>query len=197
MTTFGLTGGVGMGKSAAADLLSARGVPLVDTDKLARELVEPGQPALAEIQTTFGSQIIGPDGRLLRDNLAAIVFADTAARSRLESILHPRIAELWKATVQKWRGEGRTTSVVVIPLLFETHAEGQFDAVVCVACSSVTQRERLMNRGWSPREIEQRNSAQLPIEQKLARSNVVLWNDAGLDVLAAQLDRVFPPQSRR
>src|SRR5205807_4603737 len=90
MILLGLTGGIGMGKSTCADLLRERAVPVVDTDVLAREIVEPGQPALAQVQTTFGPEMIGADGRLLRDQLARRVFADPAARAQLEAILHPR-----------------------------------------------------------------------------------------------------------
>src|ERR1041385_6459689 len=89
--TFGLTGGIGMGKSTAADLLRGRGFPVVDSDIIAREIVEPGQPALAEVRQVFGAEIVGADGRLRRDELARRVFGDSEARRRLEAILHPRI----------------------------------------------------------------------------------------------------------
>jgi dephospho-CoA kinase len=187
----GLTGGVGMGKSAAAQLLRARGVPVVDTDDLARQVVEPGQPALAEVQKAFGPEIIGPDGHLLRDELASRVFADPAARQRLEGILHPRIRALWRAQMEIWRAEARPLAVVVIPLLYETSAEAELDATICVACSLPTQRERLLARGWSAKEIEQRLRAQWPIEVKMARADYVIWTEAGLDVHAAQLDRLL------
>jgi dephospho-CoA kinase len=187
----GLTGGVGMGKSASADLLRSRGVPVVDTDDLARQVVEPGQPALAEVREAFGPQIIGPDGRLLRGELAGRVFADSGARVRLEGILHPRIRALWRAQMQAWREEGRPLAVVVIPLLFETSAEAELDATLCIACALPTQRERLLARGWSAQEIGQRVRAQWPIEVKMARADYVIWTEAGLDVHAAQLDRLL------
>src|SRR5437763_797300 len=97
MKTIGLTGGVGMGKSACAQLLAARGAAVMDTDELARQVVQPGQPALAEVVEMFGRDIIAPDGQLKRDALAEIVFADAAARKKLEDILHPRIRERWRA----------------------------------------------------------------------------------------------------
>ena len=187
----GLTGGVGMGKSAAADLLRSRGVPVVDTDDLARQVVEPGQPALAEVQQAFGPEMVGLDGRLLREELARHVFADPAARKRLEAILHPRIRILWRTQVEAWGKEGRPLAVVVIPLLFETAAEKEFDLTVCIACTTATQQQRLLARGWSPKEIEQRVRAQWPIERKIARADYVVWTEAGLDLLAAQWDRVL------
>ncbi len=191
MKVLGLTGGIGMGKSASARFLRARGVPVVDTDDLARRIVEPGQPALAEVRAAFGPQIAAPDGQLRRDELARRVFADPAARRRLEAILHPRIRALWRAQIESWRAEGRPLAVVVIPLLFETKAEAELDAVICVACSAATQRQRLLDRGWSPAQIEQRLQAQWPVEKKIAAAQYVVWTDTGLDAHAAQLERIL------
>jgi dephospho-CoA kinase len=191
LKVLGLTGGVGMGKSTAAQLLVTRGVAVVDTDDLARQVVEPGEPALAEVRAAFGPQITGPDGRLRRDELARRVFADPAARTRLESILHPRIRALWRAQVQIWRAEGRPLAVVVIPLLFETQAEAELDATICVACSAAAQYQRLLARGWPPEQIEQRLQAQWPAERKMARADYVVWSEAGLDVQAAQIERIL------
>ena len=196
MNVFGLTGGMGMGKSAAAQLLRERGRPVVDTDALARQIVEPGQPALQEIRAAFGKEMIGPDGQLRRDELARRVFSDSAARGKLEAILHPRIRALWQDQIETWRAEGKPLAVVVIPLLFETNAGGQFDATVCVACSPATQRRRLGERGWTPEQIEQRAAAQWPVEKKMARADFVVWSEGGLDVLAEQLDRIFRAEPR-
>jgi dephospho-CoA kinase len=191
MKVCGLTGGVGMGKSTAAQFLRERGAQVVDTDELARQLVQPGQPALAEIQTAFGGDLIAPDGRLRRDELARIVFADAAAREKLEAILHPRIRERWLAQIETWRGENRALAVVVIPLLFETRAESHFDKIICVACSAPAQRERLLARGWTPGQIQQRLAAQWPMEQKISRADFVVWTDGALDTHARQLERIF------
>src|SRR5882672_6276754 len=123
MILLGLTGGVGMGKSTSARLLGERGLPVIDTDLLAHELVEPGQPALAEIRAAFGYDIIDPDHRLDRARLARRVFSDPAARQQLEAILHPRIRQLWLAQVEILAQQQAAECVVVIPLLFETRAE--------------------------------------------------------------------------
>ena len=171
MKVIGLTGGIGMGKSTADQLLRQRGVPVVDTDLLARELVERGQPALKKIKKLFGPDVIGADGGLRRGELARRVFANTPARQQLEAILHPPIRHLWRKQVEVWRDEGKPLAVVVIPLLFETHAERELDATICVACSSATQHERLLARGWSPEQIEQRLRAQWSIEQKIAKAD--------------------------
>jgi dephospho-CoA kinase len=198
MKVFGLTGGVGMGKTAAGAFLQQRGVPVIDTDLLARRIVEPGQPALQEIRRAFGDDIVDAEGRLRRDELGCLVFTDTVARRKLEAILHPRIQDLWLEQVQTWRTEGRPLAVIVIPLLFETGAEGRFDATICVACSAATQRRRLLERGWTPEQIEQRIAAQWPVERKMARADFVVWTEGGLEVLSEQLDRMVraEPASR-
>ena len=186
-----MTGGVGMGKSKAAQLLRSRGVPVVDTDEVARELVEPGQPALAEIERLFGPQFIGSDGGLRRPALAKLVFSDAAARKQLEDVLHPRIRQVWRAQLAVWKTQSQSIVVVVIPLLFETNAQIELDATVCVACSQPTQQRRLLVRGWSKEQIQQRIQAQWPLEQKIARADFVVWTEAGLDVHTAQLDRIL------
>jgi dephospho-CoA kinase len=177
MQVCGLTGGVGMGKSTAAGFFSNRGVCVVDTDAIARELVQPGQPALAEIQNHFGPYLIDSTGQLKRDELARLVFADRDARQKLEAILHPRIRESWLRQVEVWRRDKRPLAMVVIPLLFETHAETCFDTVICVACSAQTQWQRLRERGWLDDQIRLRIAAQLPVEQKVHRSQFVIWTE--------------------
>jgi dephospho-CoA kinase len=191
MKLLGLTGGIGMGKSTAAEFLRTRGAQIVDTDELARQLVQPGQPALTEIQTEFGKKVIAPDGQLRRKELAEIIFADAAARKKLETILHPRIRERWLAQVEIWRRENRALAIVVIPLLFETRAESHFNKIICVACSAATQHERLLARGWTPEQIKQRLAAQWPVEQKISRADFVVWTDGALDAPAQQLERIF------
>jgi dephospho-CoA kinase len=191
MKLFGLTGGVGMGKSTAGGLMRERNVSVIDTDLIARELVEPGQPALLEIQRAFGDQLIGSDGRLHRENLAKKVFSDPAARRQLEAILHPPIRDAWQKEVQRWRGQGCAVGVVIIPLLFETDAAALFDATICVACSAATQWQRLRERGWSDADIRNRIEAQWAVEKKIALSTLVVWTDTTLEIHAAQLERIL------
>jgi dephospho-CoA kinase len=191
MKVCGLTGGVGMGKSTAGEILRARGAQVVDTDELARQLVKPGQPALAEIQKQFGDEVISSTGELKRAELAQIVFADAAARKKLEEILHPKIRERWLAQIETWRNENCKLAVVVIPLLFETQAESQFDKIICVACSAANQQKRLLERGWTPGQINQRIAAQMPVEEKIARSHFVIWTEGDLKSHEQQIDRVL------
>jgi dephospho-CoA kinase len=189
--TYGITGGIGMGKTTVAGILIRRGVAVVDTDDLARQVVQLGEPALEEIRSAFGSTVFNATGELSRETLAGVVFGDERARKRLEAILHPRIQELWAAQLSAWRGEGRKQAAVIIPLLFETGIEPAFDQVVCVACSSATQRARLRARGWTPEQIQQRIAAQIPVTEKMARAHRVVWSEGELQVLARQCDCIF------
>lgn len=192
MKAIGLTGGIGMGKSTAATYLRSRGVPVVDTDDLARQIVQPGTPALFEICRRFGRDLIDSAGALRREALAAIVFHDATARAQLEAITHPLITELWQQQLQNWRREGRATGVVVIPLLFETKVESQFDAIVCLACTALTQQQRLLDRGWSLAQVQQRLDAQLPVAEKILRSDFVVWTEGDVAVSMQQLAKIIP-----
>jgi dephospho-CoA kinase len=191
MKLLGLTGGIGMGKSTSASLLAARGVPVIDTDQIAREIVEPGQPALATITAAFGREMIDADGKLRRAALAELVFSSPPKRQELESILHPLIRDRWMAQAQSWRNEEQGMGVVVIPLLFETQAQSHFDTVLCTACSPATQIERLRARGWPEPQIHQRLAAQWPVEKKINASNFVIWTEGVLELHRLQLERVL------
>ncbi len=191
MKLLGLTGGVGMGKSTAAGFLLQLGVRVVDTDEIAHQLVQPGQSALAEIRQEFGCAVFLTDGSLNRAALAEKVFADETARQKLEAILHSRIRERWSAQVESWRKENIPMAVVVIPLLFETQAETAFDKIICVACSPQSQHERLLARGWSGDQIARRIAAQLPVEQKMARSHFVVWSEGLPEVTRRQLAEII------
>jgi len=187
----GITGGIAMGKTTAGQLLLQLGVAVVDTDNLARQAVEPGQPALAEIRQRFGPAVLLPDGRLDRKELARRVFALPSARSDLEAILHPRIRAAWEAEADAWRKAGRPCGAVVIPLLFETGAERLFHATICAACSAAAQARRLSARGWDAVQVQQRLQAQWPVEKKIAHSDFVVWTGASLEIHAAQLLKII------
>lgn len=179
-----------MGKTAGAERFAARGMAVVDTDDLARDMVQPGEPALEEIRQAFGAEMVGDDGTLRRHRLGERVFADPRAREQLEAILHPRIRERWLGQVTQWRAEGQTAGMVVIPLLFETGAERHFDAVICVACTQASQWQRLRARGWEASQIRRRISAQWPVEQKMNASDFVIWSEGRIEVLGEQVDCV-------
>lgn len=191
MLRIGLTGGMGMGKSSAARMLADRGLPVLDSDQLARDVVSPGSPALDEIAQLLGRDVIAGDGALRRDLVAERVFPDESLRKALESILHPRIRAAWQAQMAAWAGEGLLRAVVVVPLLYEVNLAAEFDRVLCVACASSTQAARLAPRKWSPEQIRLRNAAQWPIEKKMALADFVLWSEGELEVLEAQIERVL------
>lgn len=187
----GLTGGVGMGKSTAARLLKKVGLPVVDSDDLAREAVQPGTKGLAEIVDEFGEGFLKADGLLDRDKMASTVFQDEAARKRLEAILHPRVRTVWEKQIDQWREQKRPVGVVVIPLLFEVDLQDSFDAVLCVACTANTQRARLRERNWDDAQITARIAAQMDIAQKMDLADHVLWNEGAPELLMDQMKEIL------
>jgi dephospho-CoA kinase len=169
-----LTGGIATGKSYVAAKIRETGVPIVDADVLAREVVAPGTPGLAAVRKRFGPDSVRRDGTMDRVRIAQIVFKDKRARLDLEAIIHPavqRAVDEFFATLPK-----RTPFAVAdIPLLFETGRENQFNAVVVVACSRATQLARLMERNkLSKEDAERRLNAQLPIEKKVEKATHVI-----------------------
>jgi dephospho-CoA kinase len=185
----GLTGGIASGKSMVAAELAARGATIIDADVLAREVVEPGTPALAAILERFGTQVL-KDGQLDRARLAEIVFADPVARRDLERIVHPavraRAAELERAA-------GDAAVVVhVIPLLVETGQYKDFDLVVTVDADHETQIQRLMARnGFTRAEAESRIAAQASRDDRTRNSDVVLHNTGSMTQLKQQIDALW------
>jgi len=187
----GLTGGVGMGKSTAARLLKKVGLPVVDSDDLAREAVHPGTEGLAEIADEFGEGFLKADGSVDRDKMASKVFQDEAARKRLEAIIHPRVRTVWEKQIDQWREQKRPVGVVVIPLLFEVDLQDSFDAVLCVACTANTQRARLRERNWDDAQITARIAAQMDIAQKMDLADHVLWNEGAPEMLMNQMKEIL------
>ena len=187
----GLTGGVGMGKSTAARLLKKVGLPVVDSDDLAREAVQPGTEGLAEIADEFGEGFLKADGSLNRDKMASKVFQDEAARKRLEAIIHPRVRTVWEKQIDQWREQKRPVGVVVIPLLFEVDLQDSFDAVLCVACTVNSQRARLRERNWNDAQITARIAAQMDIAQKMDLADHVLWNEGAPELLMDQMKEIL------
>ncbi len=187
----GLTGGIGMGKSTAAGILSSLGIPTLDTDDLAREEVAPGSPGLAQVAAHFGPSILDENGALRRADLGERVFRTPADRLALEAILHPRIQRRWQRQVTEWREHGVPLGCVVIPLLFEKDYASRFDAVVTVACSVATQSERVTARGWTVGQLRLRQEAQWSVERKLAGADFVVWSEGTLEVHRRQWGRIL------
>ena len=189
----GLTGGIGSGKSAVADAFAALAVDVTDTDRIAHALTAPGSAGLAGIVAAFGTDVLRADGTLDRDRLRERVFADAAARQRLESILHPLIRAEAAAEVARWRSP---YGLLVVPLLFERG--GHRDLVrrtLGVDCPEEVQVARVTARsGLAAAEVRAIMAAQLPRAERLARADDVLDNSGGREAIApqvAELDRRY------
>jgi dephospho-CoA kinase len=188
MLRVGLTGGIGSGKSAVSARLSALGAVVIDGDKAARAVVEPGTPGLARIVETFGPGVLTPDGALDRPRLAAIVFADDAAREKLNAITHPLIHEHIRAAEDAAIAAGGPDTIVVhdIPLLAEGQRAAEFAVVIVVDAPAELQVERLVTqRGMTQEQARARMAAQATREQRLAIADIVIDNSG----TPADLDR--------
>ncbi len=185
-----LTGGVASGKSRVAETLGGLGAVVIDSDRLAREVVEPGTPGLAEVVRAFGEEVLDEEGRLDRPALGRLVFAAAAARRRLEGILHPLIRELGA----RREAEAPPEAIVVhdIPLLVETGQEGLFDAVLVVDAPEEAQVERMTRlRGWTREDAEARLRAQASRERRRAAATHVVENTGTLEDLRERVTEVF------
>jgi dephospho-CoA kinase len=190
MRLIGLTGGIGSGKSTVDRMLVARGAALVDADVLAREVVEPGTPGLAEIAAEFGPGVLLPDGRLDRAALGAVVFSDAARRERLNAITHPRVGALMHERVAAALASGAPLVVVDVPLLFEGSRQSQFEGVMLVWVPAEVQLRRLVERdGMGEAEARARIAAQMPIDDKRALATWVIDNSGTPAQTRAQVDQ--------
>jgi len=191
MLRVGLTGGIATGKSFCLKRFARLGVPVIDADRIAREVVAPGSAALESIRARFGSSIIAADGNLNRGALAGIVFTDRAARADLESIIHPEVYR----RINEWfanQRPGTRFAIADIPLLFETGHEHDFDSVIVCACEPFEQLRRLMERdGLSEGDARARLAAQWPIAEKIARADHVIRTDGTYEATDTLVHDVF------
>jgi len=191
MRVLGLTGGIGSGKSMVASMFAQLGADVIDADQLARDVVEPGQPALEEIASAFGRDILLPDGRLNRGKLARIIFADPVARGTLNAITHPRIRERMDAEITARRSRAGVL-VADIPLLYENNRTRAVETVIVVWVDPKTQLRRLQERdGLSKEEARQRIAAQMPLDEKRARADVVIDNSGSRENTRRQVEAVY------
>ena len=189
MLRIGLTGGIGSGKSTVSALLAARGAVIVDADRIAREVVEPGTPGLAQVVETFGEQVLAADGSLDRAALAAVVFADPEARRQLDEIVHPLV----RARASEIAAAAPPDAVVVndVPLLVETGQASSYDLVLVVEADPETRVSRLVQRGLTAEDARARMAAQASDGQRRAVADVVLDNSGTPEELAEQVDRFW------
>jgi len=186
----GLTGGIGAGKSEVSARLAARGAVIIDADKIAREVVEPGTPGLAAVVAEFGEQVLLPDGSLDRERLGSIVFADADRRAALNAIVHPLVGERMNELVEA----APQDAVVVydVPLLTENNLAGLYDMVVVVDVPVETQLARLTGaRGMSEEDARARIAAQATREERLKIADYVIDNSGTLEELDAAVDALW------
>lgn len=181
----GLTGGIASGKSTVAEAFAARGVPLIDADQVARDVVAPGSDGLAEVIAAFGEDFLCPDGTLNRRRLREIVFADSTARQRLEALLHPRI----RAALADWREDLTAPyGILMAPIMAEGGFAGLCDRILVVDAPRDTQRERLMRRDDIDQTLaEQMLNAQSDREARLAIADDVIDNSGDPAAIADQV----------
>ncbi|HDP88533.1 MAG TPA: dephospho-CoA kinase [Thioalkalivibrio sp.] len=197
MLRIGLTGGIGCGKSTVAELFARHGVPVIDSDRIAREVVEPGEPALRDIIDAFGSDMLQADGHLDRAALRELVFHDAAARERLNAIVHPRVRD---AIEKRLHGFDAPYGIVVVPLLIEAGMTDLIDRVLVVDCDRDTQLARIETRDGMDRELAEAIIAtQAGRETRLQHADDVIDNSGRVDALAtrvAELDGYYRQLAR-
>jgi dephospho-CoA kinase len=175
----GLTGGIASGKSTVAGYLREAGAFIIDADGIAREVVAPGRPAWQEIRDEFGDRILKQDGTIDRAALGIIVFADARLRRRLESIIHPRVGAQIEARIRHIEQEAPDAVIILdIPLLFEAGMTQGLAQIIVVHVPEAVQLERLVARdGLSPQEARARMAAQMPLDEKAQKADIVIDND--------------------
>jgi dephospho-CoA kinase len=193
MKVYGLTGGIASGKSTASTIFQRLGVDVLDADQIAREVVQPGEPALEEIAAAFGPHALLPDGRLDRKAIASIVFSDPVSRKRLEAITHPRIAERILSKLASLAQEGKEAAIVEAALMVESGSHRRYDGLIVVHCSSSIQLERLMSReGMAPETAQKWIDAQLPQETKTALADWAIENNGTEAELRQKITKYWP-----
>jgi dephospho-CoA kinase len=191
MRVLGLTGGIGSGKSMVAQMFARLGAVVIDADQVAREVVEPGQPALEQIAAAFGPDVLLPDGHLDRPKLAEIIFANAAERAKLDAITHPRIRTRMDELI-KARRSGPGVLIVDIPLLYESERRTSVEKVIVVWVDPQTQLRRIRQRdGLSAEAARQRIAAQMPLEAKRARADHVIDNSGTKEDTRRQVEGIY------
>ena len=191
MNVVGLTGGIGCGKSTVSAMFAAHGVPIVDADQLARDVVAPGTDGLNQIIETFGRDIVDADGALDRQALGDVVFADEAARHKLNAITHPLIATAGARAIAELARDNPDYIVYEAALLVENNAYTMFSALIVVACKRQTQVARILARdGLDVSQANARIDAQLPLADKVAVADFVIDNDGSTDELRVRVAQV-------
>lgn len=193
MKIIGLTGGIGAGKSTVTEILTKKGYPVIDADRIARKITEKGSPVLEKIAESFGKDMILPDGELDRKRLASLVFSDSEKRLRLEAITTKEIVRIISEKLEQMKSQGQLGLVFVdAPLLFESGADRLTDLVWTVDADISVRIQRVCTRdGASPQEVRERIDAQMSSSQRAERSAEVIDNSKGKDELCRQVKELL------
>ncbi|SDU09023.1 dephospho-CoA kinase [Verrucomicrobium sp. GAS474] len=187
---YGLTGGIACGKTTFAGLLEKRGWTVVDSDAIAHRLMLPDGENWQKIVDAFGPTILNSDRTINRAALGDAIFREPALREKLNSLTHPAIRKVWQQEregfLNRHAGDATARLVIVIPLLYEAGLESEFSTRITIGCSAASQVARMRGRSLNEEQIEHRLRSQWPLEDKIKRSDFLIWNDGTLSALERQ-----------
>jgi dephospho-CoA kinase len=188
----GLTGSIASGKSTVSSMFKDLQIPVIDADLIAREVVEPGEPALDEIVSEFGEKVLFPDGTLNRKSLGTIIFSDAEKRTKLNAIVHPAVRKRMLELKEFYINKGEKCVVMDIPLLFESKLTHMVDKILVVFVDEAVQLERLVERdGSTEQEALQRIQSQIPVKEKVRLADVVIDNNGTIENTRNQLEDIL------
>ena len=183
----GLTGGIGCGKSTALEFFREAGAVTIDADAVVHELMASDQELISEVANAFGKEVLDGEGKIDRQTLGSRVFDNSEALALLESLVHPRVRNVWMCAL----GENHPVLAVEIPLLFEKDLQDNFSLTICLSSDPAVQIQRLQARGMSESQISKRNLQQLPLDEKMRRADIILHNNGSQEHLKEQVERVM------
>lgn len=184
----GLTGGIGCGKSTVVQIFAAAGWKTLTADAIVHDLMQGDRSVQQALRAQWGDVVFQADGTVDRQAIAAQVFSDANSLKWLEDLLHPKVRVVWEQAIQR---APQANWLIEIPLLFEKRLESQFDLAVCVTCPADVVEARMVNRGYTAAQVEQRRLRQMPLEEKANRANRVLTNSGSLEFLERQTHRLI------
>ena len=188
----GLTGSIASGKSTVSEMLQEKGFPIVDADKIARQVVEPGTSVIKEIGKHFGGEVLNEDGSLNREKLGERIFKNEAERNKLNAIIHPAIRNEMIRQKEQWISRGAETVIMDIPLLFESKLQSFVEKIIVVSVTPEVQKERLIARNkLNEQEAANRINAQLPMVEKEAGAHAVIDNNGTIEDTKIQVESIL------
>jgi dephospho-CoA kinase len=188
----GLTGSIASGKSTVSNMLKEKGYPIVDADKIARQVVEPGTPVIKEIAEHFGDEVLNEDGSLNREKLGKRIFKSEEERKKLNSIIHPAIRNEMIRQKEQWISKGAGTVILDIPLLFESKLQSFVEKIIVVSVTPEIQKQRLIARNeLNEQEAADRINSQLPMVEKEAGADAVIDNNGTIEETKMQVETLL------